>query len=344
MRFKQGFVMGSAVALAIVLSSAGVTSASGSLALLPVSFTSQAAITSTVSTTSSGIGESVCVEKRDDSVVTCGNLGGGGGGSAPASGTWPDASNTGVPAGIVLRPYTGPMRITQAGAVIDGYDIRGSITVAAPDVTIRNSRVTGRIDTGDSNSNPRTLIQRVEIVGPYDSAADGGFAAVGYTGFTCDGCKVRGWGKGFALVEDAIVRNSWVYDIVVHGDPARGGSHNETIISLGGTNLQILNNRLDAGNAPNVSASLALYSQMEAFNNVLVQGNLFDGGGYCVYAGLAGSYGASNTRFIGNTFGTKYGSRCGGYGPATAYHNGNGNVWFGNVMQGSGAAVAMPGR
>ncbi|MET3770275.1 hypothetical protein ABIB15_002985 [Marisediminicola sp. UYEF4] len=247
-----------------------------------------------------------------------------------------------MPEGTMLQPYDGPFRVTTAGTVIDGYEINGTLTISASDVTIKNSRITGRIDTGDSNGNPRTMIQRVEIIGPYDSAADGGFAAVGYTGFTCDGCNVRGWGKGFALVEDAVVKNSWVHDIVVHGDPANGGSHNETIISLGGSNFQILNNRLDAGDAPNVSASLALYSQLAPFNNVLVQGNLFDGGGYCVYAGLAGSYGASNTKFIDNTFGNKYSSKCGGYGPAIAFQTGNGNAWTGNVFQSSGRAVRTP--
>lgn len=256
---------------------------------------------------------------------------------------WPDASNTGVPAGTVLKTYTGPYNITTAGTVIDGYDIRGALTISAPDVTIKNSKVTGRIDTGDANRNPRTMIQRVEIIGPYDSASDGGYAAVGYTGFTCDGCKVRGWGKGFALSRDVVVKNSWVYDIMVHGDPANGGSHNETIISLGGSNFQILNNRLDAGDAGNVSASLALYSQMEAFDNVLVEGNLFDGGGYCLYAGLAGTHGASNTRIIDNTFGNKYAPRCGWYGPATAYGSGNGNAWSGNVLQSTGETVGAPG-
>jgi outer membrane biosynthesis protein TonB len=261
----------------------------------------------------------------------------------PTNSDWPTAANTGVPAGVVLKQYSGPFNITTPGTVIDGYDIKGALTINASDVTIKNSRVTGRIDTGDQNKNPRTLIQRVEIVGPYDSASDGGFAAVGYTGFTCDGCNVRGWGKGFALTRDVVVKNSWVHDIVVHGDPANGGSHNETIISLGGSNFTITNNRLDAGSAPNVSASLALYSQMEAFNNVMVSGNLFDGGGYCVYAGLAGSYGASNTKFEGNTFGTKYNSKCGYYGPAVAYAGGNGNEWTNNTML-DGTLVGTPGR
>lgn len=261
----------------------------------------------------------------------------------PTTGAWPDASNTGVPAGVTLTP-TGGMTITKAGTVVSGMDINGDVVVRAANVTIENSKVHGRIDTSDSGAAPNTMIKRVEIIGPYNGAKDSGSPAVGYTGFTCDGCVVHGWGKGFGLVKDVTIKNSWVYDIVVYGDPANGGSHNEAILSLGGTNLTVTNNRLDAGDAPNVSASLALYSQMAAFNNVLVQGNLFDGGGYCVYAGLGGSYGASNTRFVDNTFGDKYDKKCGGYGPAIAYSTGNGNQWTGNVLESSGAVVGTPGR
>lgn len=259
------------------------------------------------------------------------------------SGTWPDASNTGVPAGVALTP-SGGMTITKSGTVVSGLDINGDVVVRASNVTIENSKVHGRIDTSDSGAAPNTMIKRVEIIGPYNGAKDSGSPAVGYTGFTCDGCVIHGWGKGFGLVRDVTIKNSWVYDIVVYGDPANGGSHNEAILSLGGTNLTVINNRLDAGDAPNVSASLALYSQMAAFNNVLVQGNLFDGGGYCVYAGLGGSYGASNTRFVDNTFGSKYDKKCGGYGPAIAYATGNGNQWTGNVLAATGATIATPGR
>lgn len=260
-----------------------------------------------------------------------------------STGGFPDASNTGVPAGTVLTP-SGGLTITKAGTVINGLDINGDVLVRAANVTIQNSKVHGRIDTSDNGAAPGTMIKRVEIIGPYNGAKDSGSPAVGYTGFTCDGCVVHGWGKGFGLVKDVTIKNSWVYDIIVYGDPANGGSHNEAILSLGGSNFVVTNNRLDAGDAPNVSASLALYSQMAAFNNVLVQGNLFDGGGYCVYAGLGGSYGASNTRFVDNTFGDKYDKKCGGYGPAIAYSTGNGNQWTGNVLESSGATVATPGR
>jgi hypothetical protein len=265
-------------------------------------------------------------------------------GTDTAGGAWPDASNTGVPAGVSVKPYTGSHNITTPGTVLDGYEFNGTVYIQAPNVTIKNSIVHGRIDTGDANRYGGTVIQRTEIIGPYNSAADGGYPAIGYTGFTADGVEVRGWGKGFGLVRDVTVKNSWVHDIVVHGDPANGGSHNETIISLGGSNFTIVNNRLDAGNAPNVSASIALYSQMEAISNVLVQDNLLDGGGYCMYAGLAGSHGSSDSKFLNNTFGNKYSDKCGSYGPAIAYDPNNGNQWSGNVLQSTGSLVGTPGR
>jgi hypothetical protein len=56
----------------------------------------------------------------------------------PSDCGYPDATNTGVPAGTKLEVMTGDQKITEAGTVIEGKDIRGCITVVAPHVTIRN--------------------------------------------------------------------------------------------------------------------------------------------------------------------------------------------------------------
>jgi hypothetical protein len=259
----------------------------------------------------------------------------------PTTTKWPDASTTGVPAGVTLKP-SGSLTITTPGAVVEGLDIKGDVFIRAANVTLKNSRVTGRVDTGDAAGKyPGTLIQRVEVIGPYNSAADGGYPAVGYTDLTCDGCNIRGWGKGAGLVANITIKNSWIHDLVVHGDPANGGSHNEAIISLGGTNFTITGNRLDAGSAPNFSASVALYSQMEVIRNVVVDRNLFNGGGYCLYAGSTNGKTATNSKFTNNTFGTTVFPKCGSYGPVTAYTSGNGNAWTGNVM--SNGTVVNPG-
>jgi len=56
----------------------------------------------------------------------------------PALFGMPDATTAGVPSGTTLTAYTGPMTITQAGTVIEGKIIDGTLTVDASNVTIKN--------------------------------------------------------------------------------------------------------------------------------------------------------------------------------------------------------------
>jgi hypothetical protein len=53
----------------------------------------------------------------------------------------PNASNTGVPVGTALSVISGNYTISDAGAVIDGKEIRGCVEVRAANVTIKNSKI-----------------------------------------------------------------------------------------------------------------------------------------------------------------------------------------------------------
>lgn len=220
--------------------------------------------------------------------------------------------------------------------------MNGDIYIRANGVTIQNTRVHGRIDTTDTGTYTKILIKDVEVVGPNDGSRDPGFPAIGYTGFTCERCNVWGWGKGFGLVRDVTIRDSYVHDLAYFGNPANGGSHNEAVLSLGGSNFTLVGNRFDAGIAPNFSASVALYSQMEQIRNVVMDNNLLNGGGYCLYAGSNSSVVALNAKFRNNVFGNSLTSKCGVYGPVTSWRPGNGNEWSGNILQSTGAAITPP--
>ena len=252
----------------------------------------------------------------------------------PAPTGWPSASTTGVPAGTTLT-NSGGITITTAGAVLSGLNITGNVTVQAPNVTIKNSKITGKIEVYSSGA----TFQRVEIVGPGTSGAYDN--AIGWANYTCDGCNVHGWGKAFYMEDNVTIKNSWVHDLSVIGDPANGGSHNEAVYTQGGSNFIILNNRLDSGNAPNFSASVAMYGKQRALTNALVQGNLMNGGGYCLYAGYEFGIPPVNARYIGNTFGNSAYPNCGQFGAATGYYAGNGNEWTGNVWA-NGSSVPAP--
>ena len=63
--------------------------------------------------------------------------------SVPSTPTeFPDATNTGVPAGVTLTPYYGDLVISTPGAAIERLDIRGNVTINADNVTLKNCKVT----------------------------------------------------------------------------------------------------------------------------------------------------------------------------------------------------------
>ena len=56
----------------------------------------------------------------------------------PLLSKWPDATNTGVPAGTTLTPHVGDLTISTPGAVVSGLDITGSVLITASNVTLVN--------------------------------------------------------------------------------------------------------------------------------------------------------------------------------------------------------------
>jgi hypothetical protein len=94
---------------------------------------------------------------------------------------FPNATNTGVPAGTNLTAYTGPMTITTDGTVIDGKIINGTLRVMADNVVIKNSQVnyTGwwGIDAEGANN---FTVQDSDIVGPgYSGDSNAGILGSG---------------------------------------------------------------------------------------------------------------------------------------------------------------------
>jgi hypothetical protein len=252
------------------------------------------------------------------------------------SGT-PSAATTGVPSGVTLTTMNG-LTVTTNGAVIDSKHVKGDIVINADNVTIKNSKVEGRIHIRPPFVGLK--VQSTEIAGP-GTAAAGATEAIGYANFSCDKCNIHGWGKGVMMDGNVSVTNSWIHDLAVGPD-----THNEPILSLGGSNYNIVNNRLDAGTTGHFTAALSLLNQWNRLTDILVKDNVFNGGGFCVYAGGEARHNdarpSSNIRFIDNTFGTDLHSKCGFYGAATAWDaNGAGNQWSGNAMS-NGNAVHAP--
>jgi hypothetical protein len=91
----------------------------------------------------------------------------------------PDASCTGVPAGIALTVVKGDLVVSAANAVVDSKDIRGCVRVTAPGVTIRNSKITCR--------RAPYAVDTFEVAGAWLTIQDSVISCAGRTGTTAIG-------------------------------------------------------------------------------------------------------------------------------------------------------------
>jgi hypothetical protein len=262
----------------------------------------------------------------------------GGDGKEASRPPWPGPANTGVPAGTTLAPLNGDTTLLATpGEVVDSKDVTGCLTITAGDVTLRRFRVRGCarepvISVGYGLTG--VVIEDCEIDGEFLNAAA---AAVGYDGYTIRRCDIHGTGSGLHMTNNVVIEDNWVHDLHEGED-----SHNDAVLTNGGAHMVVRHNTLE--NPHTQTAVVALYGDVEAVVDVVVEDNLLDGGGYTVYGGsVAGkpySDGASGIRFTGNRFGRRFFPNGGRYGPVSGFDPGRpGNLWAGNVWHDSGAPV-----
>jgi hypothetical protein len=257
---------------------------------------------------------------------------------APPPAAWPGPSNTGIPAGTVLTPVNGSITISTAGAVLSDKDITGCVNVNANNVTISRIKVHGcaqepMVNVGYGRSG--ILIQDSELDG---QNLNGVGSAVGYEGYTIRRSNVHNVGKGLHMTANVTIEDNWIHDLYEMAD-----SHNDDIVTNGGSNFVVRHNTLQ--NTHTQTATVALYGDFAPVVNALIENNLLVGGGYTVYGGsVAGkpySAGANNIRFVNNVFSKQYWPKGGYWGPASAFDaSAPGNAWSGNVWADTGQPVA----
>jgi hypothetical protein len=260
--------------------------------------------------------------------------GGPGSPAAAAPNGFPALANTGVPAGKSLRK-TGAITIRTNGTVIDGVDATTEINVDADNVTIRNSRLVGVGEWGIIQRQGHTglHVQDTEVLGDGVHKVQTGILNQGSM-VTIERVYIHTVSDGIQT-DQGIVADSFIDDIKEFP-----GDHCVNVSSNGspdpGMNLVIRHNTLL--NPLVQTSAISIYQDFGRAHDVTVQGNYLAGGGYALYGGK-GKYGqSSNIRILNNVFSRKYHPTSGVFGPVTAYEQGPGNVWSGNVLD-SGAAV-----
>jgi hypothetical protein len=206
----------------------------------------------------------------------------------------PERGSVGVPAGLRLCP--GAARtITSAGAVLDGWEIRGGVVVDAPEVVVRRSRVVGDgtqpfgiVTTGRGS----VRIEDVTLTGDFPEAAIGGDRWSGerldITGVTGDGAR---------LGESSRLRNSTVHDFAT--PPDREAS---ALVVLGsGRDVLVEDNEVDVG--PGRGSAVLLDPDRTAGRGegpIVIRGNVLGGGRYTLREDQPGA--PSDVRISGNRF------------------------------------------
>lgn len=247
---------------------------------------------------------------------------------------WPSSSNTGVPTGTALTPYTGSCTITTANTVIDAKTLNCDLVIRATGVRVTRSHLNGRIVSTSGGS-----------VSVSDSYVDGGqqetFPAVGQENITLTRVEVVGGQHSVQCYSNCTVQDSYLHDQM---QPADGG-HVNAFISNGGSNFTLTHNTLWCTVRPTsvgggCTADVSFFGDFGPVSRATVSNNLFkarsDGAGYCTQAGWNPGKAYPDSTYMvyrNNTFERGTNGKCGIWGPVTAFNpNATGNVWSGNVF------------
>lgn len=242
-------------------------------------------------------------------------------------GARPGPSNTGVPAGTVLTPYTGPHTITTAGTVIDSKNITGSLLIRAKNVTIRNCKI-----HDDMNATAGLFVDDDGSLTITDSEIYNFQIAITYVNWTAIRVNIHDISfDAMKASSNVLLKDSWVHSPVPSADAHWDGVQ----VQNGVVNTVITGNFIDASGDTNSALFLCPDIGPSTNGPLTVTGNWLSGGNYTVNIldGNNGQYFIRDITFKNNRF-----VKGGQYG--TSYVNVP-VAWSGNVWDATGLPVDL---
>jgi hypothetical protein len=227
---------------------------------------------------------------------------GGGGGAvtrhtdcvtSPHACGFPDATNTGANCSA-LAP-SGSITVTSDGAVVEGKNISGSVTVQASDVTIRNDCVTSSdIYPVHFVSGSNLTVEDTTITGTGGGCARAVEPAG--NGAVMDRLNVSGCEDGIQMYDHDVLENSYIHDLAF-----TSSSHNDGVQQNGGSNDVVRHNTIF--NPHNQTSCVNFTTDFGGISNITITGNLLNGGNYTVYSRSGGNGDPAGVTVTGNQFG-----------------------------------------
>ena len=276
--------------------------------------------------------------------------------AAPSRCGYPDATNTGVPAGTVLRNVPGQVssgpgwryvasgyvEVSGNGAVLSGLNIACNLDITASNVLIRNSVIAAsgyfaislRHTTGVTISN---------------SAVGGSNATSGRAGVAIS--DIYGDSTGMIITGDNITNFKTAVQVstgkisgnYIHSPGYVTGDHTNGIFDTGTTQpLAITGNTIENSFGQTDAISLDASQTGQVMANKTVTGNLLAGGSYTIYGGNSLGNTSSHMLIQNNRLGQAYYPRSGQYGPAAYFITSATNLWSGNIWDTTGGTIPAP--
>ena len=254
-------------------------------------------------------------------------------GTAPVTGptvteTKPPAAGVGVPAGTTLTVHDGDMHVSTAGAMVSNVQVKGTLFIDAPNVTLVNVKVLpdgGFFGIKQYGAN--LTVRDSEISGDPATPIDYGISQEA-AGLSVTRVLIRGVNAGIALGAGSVTVSGSRIDQLTGTSQTGIGGNGQT------PNLMFSNNTIlidaDAG------AAIVLYGT--SYDGVTIQGNTLAGGARTLI--VPGGAGSQNVRVLDNRFSRMYYPDCGSIAPTTGYDPGQpGNQWSGNVWADTGLPI-----
>lgn len=138
----------------------------------------------------------------------------------PARFGMPDATTTGVQAGITLTTYAGPSTIATDNALIENVIINGTLRLTGANVTVRNCVVQNWGDWGVLCDWLGATVEHCDIFG--DAAFNTNAAIAGIGTFTAN--NIRRCENGIIFGPGSVIRDNYIHDLFDSGpDPHYDG-------------------------------------------------------------------------------------------------------------------------
>ncbi len=270
---------------------------------------------------------------------------------------YPDATNTGVPAGMALRSVPGQVsrgpgwhyaggyvEVSGNGAVLQGLSIPYTVDVTGSGVTIKDVRITATGNSfGVSLRHTRNVtVEDSDISSPY---SDSRRLMVGVKDIYGDATGTQVLGNNIWHTATGVqIGAGLIADNYIHDVGYASGDHVNGITVNGGTTPLTVKHNTVFVNFPQTDA-ISLFEDFGVEANKLIEDNLVAGGSYTIYGGQnSGGPQTYNIQIIDNRFARLYYHNSGQFGPGAAFNpKGRGNVWSGNVWDNTTSPISDPG-